>query len=226
MKISKHRIKQLILESFRKVLKESDEEEDSNKNQNEIYRKLASFISSENDEEFNTGFGLLEQLVTMESHKAETEEAIKEMAEDLFKKIKDTPLLLGDKELEDRVNKLYSELMKIEKRDGQGGDEYYATLGMYNDAEADFHASSPGPDSKAVNLHHRLEKILKLIGLNAPSFTDIYGGDLASQAIDSSTMDDEYDPFLDDIDYEEFDYGNASYVDPKDENSEDDDFLY
>ena len=218
MKISKSRIKQLISESFRKVLKESDEEEDNNKNQNEIYRKLSSFISSEKDEEFNTGFGLLEQLVTMESKKAETEEAIKEMSEDLFKKIKETPILAGDKTLEDEANRLYSELMKIEKRDGQGGDEYWFTLAAYEDALSDFHNSSPEPSSKAISLHKRLEKMLKLIGLNAPTFSDIYGEDLDSQTQDDSHLDN---PLLDIIDYEEFDYGDSKY-----EDSDDDDWVY
>ena len=132
---------------------------------------------------------------------------------------------IGNRELEDRANQLYSDLMRIEARDGQAGDEYYFTLAMYNDAEADFHESAPEPRPEAIELHQKLEKVLKLIGLSAPSFTDIYGQDFDSQS--QTETDDDYS-LLDDIDFEALDYEDLDFsdVDPKYEFDDSDYELY
>jgi len=140
----------------------------------------------------------------------------------LFKKIKEIPLSPGNINLKNEVEKLYSDLARIEATQGQYGDEYYFALAAYNDAEAALHDSDLEPSPQAINLHQRLEKVLKLIGLNSPSFIDIYGEDSGIQ-----TQED--DPLLDDIDYEEFDYDDLdfSYDDSKyDGSSDDDDWLY
>ena len=187
MKISKSRIRQLISESIKKVLKESDKDNESNSNQNEIYVKVAPSIHDDKDEHFNSGFALLEQLIKMESYKIKTEEAIKEIAEDLFKKIKDNPPE-GDKELESRVDKLYRQMMAIQDQRGRG-KEYYAIQGMYEDLSSDY-AETKTDLLISKKCHEKLEKILKLIGMDAPSLDEIYGKP-------------SFDPFDDDDEFEE-----------------------
>lgn len=186
MKISKSRIKQLISESIRKVLKESNEDKENNNKQNEIYTKVAPFIHDDKDESFNSGLTLLEQLVKMESYKIKAEEAIKEIAEDLFKKIKDNPPE-GDKELENRVDELYRQMMAIQDQRGRG-KEYYAIQGMYEDLWND-HAETVLVPPISKKCHEKLEKILKLIGTDAPSLDEIYG------KTSFDPFDDEYDEY-------------------------------
>ena len=202
MKISKNRMKQLISESIRKVLKESNKDDKDNNEQNEIYTKVAPFIHDDKDEPFKSGFALLEQLITMESYKIKTEEAIKEIAEDLFKKIKDNPPE-GDKELENRVDELYRRMMAIQDRRGYGGKEYYAIQGMYEDLSSDYAETIVLPPV-SKKCYEKLEKILKLIGADVPSLDEIYGKP-------------SFDPF-DDDEYDDYDFEKRAReggLDPK-----------
>lgn len=212
MKISKSRIKHLISESIVKVLKESDEEAEGKRKKNEIYTKLMPSILG-SDESFESGLAQLGQMVSSGGQKIKAEEAIKEIAEDLFAKIKQNPPV-GDKDLEDRANQLDMELMKIERRDGQGGDEYWAALSMYEDAASDY-AESMTYSPVAKRCHSRLERILQLIGLNAPPLSNIHP---------DYSFSPQDDPLLNSIDVDPIDY-DGPYVSPDDLGSYDDSDL-